>query len=327
MKVIFDDLPNIFKIDDILLEIASRLNYFDLSSLLTVSKGLNRLPITYRYERKTDYLKSIGLNPTYIARLYRNKNYHKSVVQGKPDFRKLQKEEINIVRASFERLAKNSTMPVEDGSPMPVEDGSPIPAEDGIPYSEYRSLLISFARKIQNIYIDDILGRVGDETLLSIIKPRSMKYGFVENAVLAVNDYAFEYAIYHYGYTEVVDEAIKQDNLKAYLKILEIWKTYCDQGKNIFKGYEFGCSLYNSFTGFARTDAVEIFKFIMLNPVYQFSLPQSILPNEKEIMLSGRNHGMGDGCIGEKVITLLLLQGYNMMIKGKRGDAVYVFTL
>ena len=36
---------------------------------------------------------------------------------------------------------------------------------------------------------------------------------------------------------------------------------------------------------------------------------------------------MVDGCIGEKVITLLLEQGYKMTIKGKRGDAVYVFTL
>ena len=306
-EINLSNLPNIFKIADMVYEISHRLNYYDLCALLTVSKGLNSLiSVDYRYLRKTNYLKSLYIKPEYIARFYRNKIYHKyivgNVIDGKkPDFRKLQKDEKQTLITCFDKL-KN------------------------VLFIEYRSLFISVIRQIKDVNNDGLLGRIGDETVLSIIKPNYIKYNFMTEAAANVNACTLEYVIYNRGYNEVIDEAIKKDNLEAYLQILDLWRKYCDQGKHYLSGYQVGCCLYNSFTGFAQTDAVHIFEFLMTNTEYQFTLANKVLPSDKEIRLSGRNDGMGDGLIGDHVINWLLSQGYTMTVLGSRGDAVYLFT-
>ena len=111
------NVPTVLRIFELVLRICEFLDYTSLCSLLRTSAGVHRMvSIKYRYQRKTEYLTSLRINPEYIARLYQNRKYLK-FIKGS-SLRKLSNGEIQNLISSFEQL-------------------------ENIPYSEYKFLSMS----------------------------------------------------------------------------------------------------------------------------------------------------------------------------------------
>lgn len=73
-------IPIIFEIIDLLMLIIDYLNYSDSLNLRCCATiAFKKLPIEKLFSKKTKYLKDLKINPTMIARVYKNKKYLNSL--------------------------------------------------------------------------------------------------------------------------------------------------------------------------------------------------------------------------------------------------------